>query len=452
MTEPKLHFISLVDQHALQYLKDKKPLQSFSHYDIWLQEHQYAITVAKMMNDDLLADTQKALTTAIESGTSFYNFQKQLKPYLMSKGWWGVQSMLDPATGKEKQVQLGSTRRLKTIYHTNLATAYAAGQWARIQEVKDAFPYLKYLPSVSDNKRDAHKAYYNKIYKVDDPIWQHIFPPNGYGCKCQVRQLTRKQALKERKEDIANNPNAFTDEQKQNAQNGILNDDNTIKWVDAINPRTGEVVRVPDNITPSFAHNHGDRLGGLLNVYAQKHGIERVKEVMQQTQAYIVEKTGLNYIDLSHTLPEKAEIERLTLDTLDEKPKPAEAIIAAKWQQYYGVQLVRVPKQKVVKGEKTKPSPDFLIVDNTKPREEWKSLDFMFALEKDANVEAFLRELTKSPKKWADNMGNIERHAKKADIVPVCIKHFDNNTLIKILGFVLSLPKEQQEKIIFIKE
>ena len=232
----------------------------------------------------------------------------------------------------------------------------------------------------------------------------------------------------------------------------MINDDNTIKWVDAIDPRTGEVARVPDNITPSFAHNHGDRLGGLLNVYAEKHGIERVKEVMQQSQAYLLEKTGLNHIDLSGVSVEQPEIDRLTLDTLDEKPKPAEAEIAAKWQQYYGVTLLRFPKQPSIKGQKTKPSPDFLIVDNTKPREEWKSLDFMFALEKDANVEAFLRELTKSPKKWADNMGNIERHAKKADIVPVCIKHFDNNTLIKILGFVLSLPKELREKVIFIKE
>ncbi|MBR6876871.1 MAG: hypothetical protein IKN18_02125, partial [Neisseriaceae bacterium] len=103
--------------------------------------------------------------------------------------------------------------------------------------------------------------------------------------------------------------------------------------MDAINPRTGEVVRVPDNITPSFAHNHGDRLGGLLNVYAQKHGIERVKEVMQQTQAYLLEKTGLNHIDLSGVSVQQSEIDRLTLDTLDEKPKPAEAIIAAKWQQ-----------------------------------------------------------------------------------------------------------------------
>ena len=231
----------------------------------------------------------------------------------------------------------------------------------------------------------------------------------------------------------------------------MINDDNTIKWVDAINPRTGEVARVPDNITPSFAHNHGDRLGGLLNVYAQKHGIERVKEVMQQTQAYLLEKTGLNYIDLSHTLPEKAEIERLTLDTLDEKPKPAEAIIAAKWQQYYGVRLVRVPKQKAVKGEKTKPSPDFVVVDNTKPQSEWVKIDFMYALESNANVEQFLLTFNQSPIQWEKRTGRIVDHIEKADIVPMCINHFDNSTLLKILGFVLSLPKEMREKVIFIK-
>ena len=445
MTEPKLHFISLVDQHALQYLKDKKPLQSFSHYDIWLQEHQHAFTVAKMMNDDLLADTQKALTTAIESGTSFYNFQKQLKPYLMSKGWWGVQNMIDPATGKEKQVQLGSTRRLKTIYHTNLATAYAAGQWARIQEVKDAFPYLKYLPSVSDNKRDAHKAYYNKIYKVDDPIWQHIFPPNGYGCKCQVRQLTRKQALKERKEDIANNPDAFTDEQKQNAQNGVINDDNTIKWVDAINPRTGEVARVPDNITPSFAHNHGDRLGGLLNVYAQKHGIERVKEVQKESIEYLLRKVGAISVDFSGVEVNEREVQRLLHDPETKKDKIWEAIPAAQWQSYFNVRLERYDLD-------AKNPPDFLIIEDGVSREQLKTLDFMYTMSgrDEYAISGFNRNYMRTPRVAEKEQKVIQEHLQKADIVPMDLRYLTPQNCVKLLAYVLTLSEKQRSKLVFV--
>ena len=93
-----------------------------------------------------------------------------------------------------------STRRLRTIFHTNLATAHAAGQWARIQQNKRALPYLKYIPSYANSPRDGHKRYYNLILPVEHELWAQIMPPNGYGCLCGVRQLTRRQALRERGE------------------------------------------------------------------------------------------------------------------------------------------------------------------------------------------------------------------------------------------------------------
>ena len=75
-----------------------------------------------------------------------------------------------------------STRRLRTIFHTNLATAHAAGQWARIQQNKRALPYLKYIPSYANSPRDGHKRYYNLILPVEHELWAQIMPPNGYGC------------------------------------------------------------------------------------------------------------------------------------------------------------------------------------------------------------------------------------------------------------------------------
>ena len=34
----------------------------------------------------------------------------------------------------------------------------------------------------------------NRIYHADDPIWNSIYPPNGYNCRCIVRALTPEQA------------------------------------------------------------------------------------------------------------------------------------------------------------------------------------------------------------------------------------------------------------------
>ncbi|MBF0803350.1 MULTISPECIES: ADP-ribosyltransferase [unclassified Neisseria] len=285
-------FNSLIDRAALGFLKSKKLLPGFSHYDVWLYEHAVAFTVAKMMDKDLLADVKGAVAAAMENGTIFSDFKKQLKPYLMARGWWGETVMLDPVDGVPKVVQLGSTRRLRTIFHTNLQTSYAAGQWARVQNRKAALPYLKYIPSAATHKRDAHKPYYNLILPVEHELWNTIFPPNGYGCLCGVRQLTKTQALRERGEDIAKDPDGFTDAQKEAHKQGRLEDSPNIQTIEFTNPRTGQTVRIPADITPSFAHNHGDRLGALQQLAAGKHGRNYADMLAEETNNYIRRKVG----------------------------------------------------------------------------------------------------------------------------------------------------------------
>ena len=46
----KPEFNTLIDRAALDFLKSKKLLPGFSHYDVWLYEHAVAFTVAKMMD------------------------------------------------------------------------------------------------------------------------------------------------------------------------------------------------------------------------------------------------------------------------------------------------------------------------------------------------------------------------------------------------------------------
>ena len=52
---------------------------------------------------------------------------RQLEPQLRALGWWGRQVVPAP-DGAEDEVQLGSPRRLKTIYDTNMRVAYNAGR------------------------------------------------------------------------------------------------------------------------------------------------------------------------------------------------------------------------------------------------------------------------------------------------------------------------------------
>lgn len=265
--QPEMIPLTLIDRAALEHLKSKALQGSFSHYDIWLDQHQYAFTVAKMMDADMLAEVRSAIADALANGTGFADFQKRLKPYLMARGWWGEQVMIDPLDGQAKTVQLGSTRRLRKIFETNMATAHAASCWQRIERNAKAMPYLRYNPSASTHKRDDHKRYYGLILPVKHPIWQQIFPPNGYGCKCTVSQLTRGQA---EREGISEEPN--------------------FEFMEVTNPRTGEVVNVPKDITPSFAHNHAKRVDAVLDLAAQRHGQDFVRDVVQQANDFLSQR------------------------------------------------------------------------------------------------------------------------------------------------------------------
>lgn len=176
------------------FFRNKGLKPSFSWEDVEAEEHAVAFTVAKAMKMDVLTAVQTALSDAMKAGVPYDQFAKELEPRLRKLGWWGVQEMRDPVTGEMVKVQLGSPRRLKTIYRANMRSARAAGQWDRIERNKTALPYLVYLLGPSEKHRPHHQNKAGMVLPVDDPFWRSWYPPNGWNCKCHVRQITRREA------------------------------------------------------------------------------------------------------------------------------------------------------------------------------------------------------------------------------------------------------------------
>ncbi len=429
MTMPKhtpSDFKRLPNEFAIVSFEGKTLMTSWHYLDVLAQEHAIAFTVAKIMDEDLLKEVNLAMQDAIKNGTSFNDFQKRLKPYLMSRGWWGEQVSIDPKDGQGKKVQLGSTRRLRTIYDTNKRTARASGRWQRIQKTKDRFPYLEYRKSLSENKRLDHKRYYGLVLPVDSPIWKEIFPPNGYGCKCRTRQLTAKEA-----EALG------------------ISDDFELEFEDFENPRTGKTSKVPKGIEPSFAHNH-DRLSAIMALAKEKHGDRFVQLTKQQVDEYMLEllvPKHIPIVDFKDITPNELEVKRLAKD--GKKTRLAEGVIASQWQISQDVTLYRFDENKHTFLLENSP-PDFVIADKSKHESEWLSLDFMFTLEEGADIAQFNRSFTKSDIAWQKRQNKIKQHLAKADIVPLYLGNFDTTTRTKLLIFVLSLSKEQQKKIVLI--
>lgn len=179
---------------VISYIEGKALKPSFDWRDIYGEEHAYAFTVAKATQIDALSQIHEATIKAIKEGTPLKQFQATLGAELKKIGWWGKSHEVDPVTDELRVVQLGSERRLKTIYWANTRSAYAAGKWTRIQRTKEHLPYLLYQLGPAREHRPHHESKENIILPIDDEFWHVWYPPNGWGCVCWVRQITRDEA------------------------------------------------------------------------------------------------------------------------------------------------------------------------------------------------------------------------------------------------------------------
>ena len=197
---------------AIKWFQNKGLEPTWNWMDIWQEQHAKAFTVAKSMSYDILNDVYKATQAALSQGLTKRQFRASLEKTLKSKGWWGKQQVINP-DGQLQNVKLGSPWRLNLIYQTNLQSAMMAGRWKQFYSNKENRPYLQYVAVMDPSTRHSHAALHGKIFHIDNPIWQKIFPPNGFNCRCRVRALTEKQAKVRgyKKSNDANLPADFPD-------------------------------------------------------------------------------------------------------------------------------------------------------------------------------------------------------------------------------------------------
>lgn len=246
-------------QEAIDFFASKSLRPSFDFRDVWQTEHAAAFTVAKMLELDLLAMLRDSLAAALETGVPYEQWARTMTVMLQSQGWWGVQDMIDPTTGETVTAQLGSPRRLRLIYDVNMRMARAAGQWQRIQQTRDTHPYLLRTLGPSREHRPQHVAWAGTLLPVDDPWWRTHYPPDGYGCKCRVRQVSRREhdRLVERGSVPYQTNDADSGEPVQRTA-PIRTTAPAVELVTWTNKRTGEEVQIPDGIDPGFDYNVGE--------------------------------------------------------------------------------------------------------------------------------------------------------------------------------------------------
>ncbi len=239
---PAPEILDVPPGEAVDFFRAKGYAVGFDWRDVEAAEHARAFSVAKAMRMDVLGDVRAEVDRAIIEGSSLADFQDALEPLLRKRGWWGRAEMKDPLTGKTRVVQLGSSHRLRVIYETNLRTSYAAGRWRRIQAEKQNAPWLRYSAVLDASTRPAHASWHGVVLPVNDPFWRTHYPPNGWGCRCTVMQLSDADL-----EEFGFAPSERRPSRRKSAR---------------VNSRTGEVVRVPEGIDSGWDHNVGAQAGG----------------------------------------------------------------------------------------------------------------------------------------------------------------------------------------------
>ncbi len=182
--------LGLPPADAVAYFEAKGYKITFDWHELDQAAHAQAFTVAKAASLDVLADIRAALKTALAEGKTEAWFRKDLLPKLRARGWWGKASMVDPRTGEERKVQLGSPARLRLIYRQNLQTAFMAGRYKAMLENADARPWWQYVAVLDGKTRPSHKILSGRTFRFDDPFWSSHYPPNGFNCRCRVRALS----------------------------------------------------------------------------------------------------------------------------------------------------------------------------------------------------------------------------------------------------------------------
>lgn len=101
------------------------------------------------------------------------------------------------------------------------------------------------METTSIEPRDDHLAQVNTIAHVDDPYWDVWFPPNGWECKCGVRQITEAEALLLGYKPGSRPPPVPTRQ-----------------W---LNKRTGEIEEIPVGVDPGWHTNPAKHRAATLD-------------------------------------------------------------------------------------------------------------------------------------------------------------------------------------------
>lgn len=166
---------------AIDFLKERLALPEALWQSLVREADRAARTRAAGMSEAMYRDLIAEILKSLETGTSYADFKAGFDAIGLRHGWKGEDE---------------AGWRSKLIFRTMTAQAQAAGAWRQIQRAKALRPWLRYVAIEDSRVRDEHRHWHGTVLAVDDPWWDTHFPPNGFHCRCAVRQLNDRDLVR----------------------------------------------------------------------------------------------------------------------------------------------------------------------------------------------------------------------------------------------------------------
>lgn len=234
---PGFEFFALPPAEAIRYFQALGIEPTWDYREMWTAEQRRAFTVAKLTQLDLLEFAYREVDRGIAEGMSLSEFQQRMTERLDEAGWGGV---------------LGSSR-LENIYRTNLASAYSAGEWERIEAsaaeraANGEVTYLEFNAVGDSRTREDHEARSGTVLPVTDPWFLENTPPLDFNCRCWLTEHTESTLAR-----YGLKPTERPDTPP----------------VEVENPHTGERFTVPQGVAPGFGRHNWDT--AVREIYDQR--------------------------------------------------------------------------------------------------------------------------------------------------------------------------------------
>ncbi|GFR90287.1 phage putative head morphogenesis protein, SPP1 gp7 family [Elysia marginata] len=86
----------------------------------------------------------------------------------------------------DRDIRNANTNYLETEYNYAINASASAARYHEFVAQKDVLPFWQYKTMNDGAVRDSHRRLHNKIFNADDSVFNRIYPPNGWGCRCEV--------------------------------------------------------------------------------------------------------------------------------------------------------------------------------------------------------------------------------------------------------------------------